>query len=92
MSRLTDPFGGLIAGLSIFLVIFYLAILVLFIYCTVLFIRLGHRGIKALDIYINKNSRQYYPSPQNFNNPYNQNQNTPAPNTPSYKDEDKKVD
>lgn len=42
-------------GFAVFLIIFYLLLVVLGIYCTILFIKLAHRGIKALDIYINNN-------------------------------------
>lgn len=45
-------------GLGIFGILIYLAFLGLSIYLIILFIKLAHRGIKALDIYINKN-RQY---------------------------------
>lgn len=38
-------------------ILFYLLSLGVSIYCLVLFIKLAHRGIKALDIYIEKNDR-----------------------------------
>lgn len=41
---------------SVLLSVIYLALIGLSIYCIVLFIKLAHRAIKALDIYINKNS------------------------------------
>lgn len=56
---------GQLAGLGFISLILSLAYLVLIIICIVLFIRLATRGIKALDIYISKNSRQFYPGPQN---------------------------
>ncbi len=45
-------------GLGGFILLFNLALIGLGIYSMVLFIKLAHRGIKALDIYIdnNKNS------------------------------------
>lgn len=50
--------AGALAGLGVglFAVIFYLAFLVLWIYVTVLVIKFLNRGIKALDIYLLKNS------------------------------------
>lgn len=37
----------------------YLAFIALSFYCLILFVRLAHRGIKALDLYINeKTNRQ----------------------------------
>lgn len=41
------------------LIIFYIPLLVLTIYSLVLFIKLAKRGIKALDIYIEKNQNKY---------------------------------
>ena len=38
--------------------VIYTALFGVSIYCLVLFIKLAHRGIKALDIYINKNSEK----------------------------------
>lgn len=74
-----DPLAPMAAGLGIFLVLMYLGILGISIYCFILFIRVAHRGIKALDIYINKNGRPSYP-PQNFNNQaYYGGQNTASP-------------
>lgn len=49
--------AGLIAGAGIFMVIyigFIVAYLGVGIYCLVLFIKLATRGIKALDLYNNK--------------------------------------
>ena len=44
--------------------IVYLLILIatmgLSIYCLILFIKLAHRGIKALDIYIDKNDKNNF--------------------------------
>ena len=40
---------------GILMLIIYIPLLVLSIYSIVLFIRLGQRGIKALDIYLSKN-------------------------------------
>ena len=39
------------------LILFYLFSFGLSSYCLILFIKLAHRGIKALDIYINKNDK-----------------------------------
>lgn len=61
-----SPFGGLAAGLGIFLVIIYLVIFGFSIYCIVLYIKLANRGIKALDIYLSRNGRPNYPNPQNY--------------------------
>ncbi len=48
--------GGMFAGLLMIpVVIIYIALLGVSIYCLVLFIKLAHRGIKALDIYLSKN-------------------------------------
>ena len=41
--------------LLILLIFLYVPLLVLTIYCTVLFIKVARRGIKALDIYLSKN-------------------------------------
>jgi len=49
----------LVGFAAIPLVIVYLSLLGLSIYCLVLFIKLAHRGIKALDIYIENNSNKY---------------------------------
>ena len=59
------------AGVGIFVFLFYIVFLVLGIYCTVLFIKLAHRGITALDIYISKNSFNSGP----YNTQYNTSQN-----------------
>lgn len=40
---------------SFTLLLIYIPLFILSIYCLVLFIKLAHRGIKALDIYIEKN-------------------------------------
>lgn len=81
MSRIEIPWGEL-AGISIVTIIITLAYLALAIVCIVLFIKLATRGIKALDIYISKNSRPFYPGPQN---PYNgpQPPNNPKPQPPN---------
>lgn len=42
------------AGMSIFILLLYLCILGVSIYGFILFVKLAHRGIKALDIYIDK--------------------------------------
>ena len=44
------------AGMSIFFSLLYLCILGASIYGFILFVKLAHRGIKALDIYIDKNN------------------------------------
>jgi hypothetical protein len=36
----------------------YLAFIALGFYCLILFVRLAHRGIKALDLYIQEKQRQ----------------------------------
>jgi len=43
-------------GISLIIVLLYIPLLVLTVYCLVLFIKLANRGIKALDIYLRKNS------------------------------------
>lgn len=45
-----------VGAMSIFVFLLYIAFLGLGIFCTVLFIKLALRGIKALDIYIDKNN------------------------------------
>lgn len=47
---------GFISFLTLF---FYIGLAGLFVYCLILFIKLAHRGIKALDIYINEKSNKY---------------------------------
>lgn len=43
-------------GMSVMIInLIYIVLLALTIYCLVLFIKLARRGIKALDIYIDKN-------------------------------------
>jgi uncharacterized BrkB/YihY/UPF0761 family membrane protein len=42
------------------IILLYLFFLGLIIYCLALFIKLAHRGIKALDIYIEKNRNNHY--------------------------------
>lgn len=54
-------FGGM------FVFIFSLAFLAFYIYLMVLFIKLANRGIKALDIYIYKNTSRNYYNPQSYN-------------------------
>lgn len=39
------------------IIIFNLALTGILVYCLILFIKLAHRGIKALDIYIEKNNK-----------------------------------
>jgi predicted neutral ceramidase superfamily lipid hydrolase len=41
--------------LSLIIALVYIIILGLSIYCFVLFVKFAHKGIKAFDIYINKN-------------------------------------
>jgi hypothetical protein len=56
-------FGGLFSA------ILFLALFILYIYLVVLFVKLANRGIKALDIYIAKNSHPYtYPPDPNSKN------------------------
>lgn len=43
---------------QIILMLLYLVFAGLGLYCLILLIRLGHRGIKALDIYINANKNK----------------------------------
>ena len=49
---------GRIIGFSIFSFFVYIPILALWIYCFILFIRLARRGIRVLDIYLEKNGGQ----------------------------------
>ncbi|MNJ79331.1 hypothetical protein D3C77_773140 [compost metagenome] len=42
---------------TILIFLVYLALIGLTVYCLILFIKLAHRGIKALDIYINEKGR-----------------------------------
>lgn len=51
---------------TIVLSIICLAFFILMVVCIVLYIKVTRRGIKALDIYINRNSRPYYPGGQNY--------------------------
>jgi len=54
-------FGAIGGILSIFIFLVYLGFIVLFIYCAILFIKLAHRAIKALDIYLyEKSNRHHY--------------------------------
>ena len=50
-----NPSMAVISGLGILGLLINLAFLVISIYMIILFIKLAHRGITALDIYINKN-------------------------------------
>jgi hypothetical protein len=43
-------------GISLIIVLLYIPLLVLTVYCIVLFIKLANKGIKALDIYLSNNS------------------------------------
>ncbi|CAM3151105.1 CcmD family protein [Paenibacillus sediminis] len=52
--------GASIGLISILIFLFYIVLGVLSIYCLILFIKLAHRGIKALDIYINEKSNKNY--------------------------------
>ena len=45
---------------TFFIILLYLALAGLSIYCLVLFIKLAHRGIKALDIYINEKTNRNF--------------------------------
>lgn len=51
--------GGVKRGMS-YAFIIWLLFVGLGIYCTALLIKLSHRGIKALDIYISKNGNDQY--------------------------------
>lgn len=53
-------------GLGLFGVLFYLGFIALTVYCFVLYIKLATRGIKALDIYIEKSQREQIKS-KDFN-------------------------
>lgn len=50
------PVGGY-AVISFFTLVIYLILIGVGIYCLVLFIKLAHRGIKALDIYIEEKDK-----------------------------------
>jgi len=56
--------AGAAAGLGVIFVLIYIAIIVIWVYGFVLFVKLARRGIKALDIFINektnKPSNNYY--------------------------------
>jgi len=47
-----------LVGFGLFYLIFMLGMLGISIYGFVLFVKLAHRGIKALDIYINEKSNR----------------------------------
>ncbi|WP_438446072.1 hypothetical protein [Gorillibacterium sp. sgz5001074] len=47
-----DFFWDPVGVVPLLFIVFYLSMLGIGIYCIVLFIRLAHRGIKALDLYI----------------------------------------
>jgi hypothetical protein len=69
--------GAMFAGL--FSILLFIAFSALFIYMFILFVKLAHRGIRALDIYIRKNSFNDY-NPQSFNSrPYSQPDNRDNP-------------
>lgn len=71
------------AGAAIVVFIIWLALLVLGIICIVLYIRVASKGIKALDIYISKNSgRPNYPGGQNYYNPHQYQTSNPPPANP----------
>ncbi len=46
---------GFRLGFGIFNIVLFLFFIVFWIYSFVLFVKLAHRGIKAMDIYISKN-------------------------------------
>ncbi|MDQ6420592.1 hypothetical protein RB620_14270 [Paenibacillus sp. LHD-117] len=52
--------GASFGMISILLLFFYLVLAGLGVYCLILFIRLAHRGIKALDIYIDEKSNRIH--------------------------------
>jgi len=68
--------GGAIFG-GLFSILLFLAFLGLYIYLMVLVFKLAHRGIKALDIYISKNSNSGYTGQQINYNPQNGSPNNP---------------
>ncbi|MEF2965807.1 hypothetical protein V3851_08200 [Paenibacillus sp. M1] len=43
---------SIVPNIGIFIILFYLVMAGLSIYCLILFIKLANRGIQALDIYI----------------------------------------
>ncbi|GAF07395.1 hypothetical protein JCM16418_1411 [Paenibacillus pini JCM 16418] len=49
---------GIFSILPMIMIIFYLGATALGIYCLILFIKLAHRGIKALDIYIHEKTNR----------------------------------
>ena len=51
-----SPVGIGMGVMGIFVFLLYIAFLGLGIFCTALFIKLALKGIKALDIYIDKNN------------------------------------
>ncbi|MNJ27195.1 hypothetical protein [Paenibacillus lentus] len=48
---------GIFGIFPILAILIYLALIGLSVYCLILFIKLAHRGIKALDIYIHEKGR-----------------------------------
>lgn len=48
---------GVLGIFPILIFLVYLALIGLSVYCLILFIKLAHRGIKALDIYIHEKGR-----------------------------------
>jgi hypothetical protein len=48
----TSVMFAVIPLLRILMIFFYIVMIVISVYCFILFIKLAHRGIKALDIYI----------------------------------------
>lgn len=55
MEQLSNPIVSVFGIISIFNVLIFLGMLALTIYIMVLVIKVARRGIKALDIYIEKN-------------------------------------
>ncbi|GGF97512.1 hypothetical protein GCM10010913_18990 [Paenibacillus aceti] len=53
-----DTSVSFLGGFSLLFFVFYLLIAVLGVYCLILFIKLAHRGIKALDFYIAEKTRR----------------------------------
>lgn len=49
---------SLLGIFPVLILVFYVVLAVLIIYCLILFIRLAHRGITALDMYINDKSNR----------------------------------
>ena len=53
-----DSTFGLLSIFPVFLLIIYVGLIVIGIYCSILFIKLARRGIKALEIYIDEKTHR----------------------------------